>query len=70
MSNLKKSHEWLQHTVDVQAKRIVDLEKALEDLSFDCFGVFNTHAPSREVYNRTFDVLKNTLDNQETKGKG
>jgi len=42
--------------------RVKDLEKALEDLSFECFGVVNTCAPSIEVYNRTFDVLKDTLD--------
>lgn len=33
------------------------LLRALEDLSFECFGVFSTKAPSTETYNRTFKVL-------------
>lgn len=48
-------------------ERINDLEKALEDLSFDCFGAFHTCAPRLEVYNRTFDVLKDTLDKPDPK---
>lgn len=32
--------------------------KALGDLSFECDGIDRTKAPSRETYNRTFDVLQ------------
>lgn len=35
-----------------------DLIKALGDLSFECFAVFGTCAPSVETYNRTLDVLQ------------
>jgi hypothetical protein len=37
---------------------IKELAKALEDLSFECFAIFHTVAPSVETYNRTFEVLK------------
>lgn len=32
--------------------------QALGDLSFECFGVLGTTAPSVETYNRTFGVLE------------
>lgn len=35
-----------------------ELLNALEDLSFACFGVIDTRAPSLAVYNRTFGVLE------------
>lgn len=35
-----------------------ELLNALCDLSFACFDGFGTKAPSVEVYNRTFSVLK------------
>jgi hypothetical protein len=33
-------------------------EKALADLSFECFGGIGTQRPSVETYNRTFDELQ------------
>jgi hypothetical protein len=34
-----------------------NVTKALEDLSFECFGGIGTTRPSVETYNRAFDVL-------------
>lgn len=36
--------------------------KALEDLSFECFGGIGTTAPSVNTYNRTFGALESVRD--------
>jgi predicted nucleic acid-binding Zn-ribbon protein len=51
-------------------RRVIELEKALEDLSFECDGVTQTVAPSRETYNRTFAVLKGRTSSSEGRSNG
>lgn len=38
------------------------LVAALGDLSFECFGIFSTHPPSIETYNKTFAVYQQFKD--------
>ena len=35
-----------------------EMAEALDDLVFECDGVFNTRKPSRETYNKAFYVLQ------------
>jgi hypothetical protein len=62
--------EYFQPSVKVYKKEDVDEEiikkgellkemaEALDDLVFECDGVFNTRKPSRETYNKAFYVLQ------------
>lgn len=62
--------EYFQPSVKVYKKEDVDEEiikkgellkemaEALDDLVFECDGVFNTRRPSRETYNKAFYVLQ------------
>lgn len=40
--------------------------QALADLSFECYGVFCTTAPTVETYDRTFDVLQRLREKAKT----
>jgi hypothetical protein len=51
----------LHELLKLQHAESVVLWNALKDLSFECDGVTCTLPPSRETYNRTFDVLQSKL---------
>lgn len=62
--------EYFQPSVKVYKKEDVDEEiikkgellkemaEALDDLVFECDGIFDTRKPSRETYNKAFYVLQ------------
>lgn len=70
--------EYFQPSVKVYKKNDVDEEikkkdellkemaEALDDLVFECDGVFNTRKPSRETYNKAFYVLQKYHEQEET----
>lgn len=58
-----------EHVNTVDEPNLNKAIKALGDLSFECFDVLSTRAPSLEVYNRTFKVLEELRQAQLTNAK-
>ena len=48
----------LEQTIETRRADYNEVIKALGDLSFECFAVTSTAPPSRDTYNRTFQVLE------------
>lgn len=50
--------EEVDEAIRKEGERLKEMAKALDDLVFECDGIFDTRRPTRTTYNNAFYVLK------------